>query len=166
MIYHVTANGNEHVVDVDEIEVDLFRVVVDGVEQMVDAQKSERTVYSLLVNGRSYEANVTEKSDGLDITIEGDFYDFKVVDERRRTLSRHADVAASGIQVIQAQMPGKVVSILVEPGHRVKVGDGLLVLEAMKMENEIKSPKAGEVKEVNVQQGDTVESGQKLLVVE
>ncbi len=166
MIYHVTMNGKEHIVDVDEIEADLYRVEVDGVAQIVDAQKSERTVYSLLVNGRSYEVNVSEKPSGLDITIDGDFYDLVVVDERRRRLNRSGDMLVSGTQVVQSQMPGKVVAVLVEPGQQVQVGDGLLVLEAMKMENEIKSPIVGEVKEVNVREGDTVESGQKLVVVE
>ena len=166
MIYYMTMAGNEHRVEVTELEADLYRVVVDGVEQVVDAQKSERTAYSLLVDGQSYEANINELADGLDITIEGDSYNVGVVDERRRSLSRQAAVAASGTQVIAAQMPGKVVAILVEPGQAVEVGQWLLVLEAMKMENELKSPIAGHVKEITVAVGNTVESGQRLAVVE
>ena len=166
MIYYVTLAGKEHVVDVQELEAELYRVEVDGRVQVVDAQKSERTVYSLLVDGRSYEANVTEQPNGLDILIEGDFYNATVIDERRRSLVRQGDMRAEGTQVIAAQMPGKVVAILVEPGQRVEAGQGLLVLEAMKMENEIKSPMEGEVKEIAVEVGGTVESGQKLAVVE
>jgi len=166
MIYYVTLAGKERVVDVKEIEADVYSVEVDGKIQVIDAQKSERTVYSLLVNGRSYEANVTEQPRGLDILIEGDFYNVTVIDERRRSLVRQGDLPAEGTQVITAQMPGKVVAILAEPGQRVETGEGLLVLEAMKMENEIKSPIDGEVKEIAVEVGSTVESGQRLAVVE
>jgi biotin carboxyl carrier protein len=166
MIYHVTLAGTEHIVDVKEIEADLYRVVVDGSEQIVDAQKSERTVFSLLVNGRSHEANVSEKPGGFDILIEGDFYNVAVIDERRRSLVRQGELQAEGLQVITAQMPGKVVAILAEPGQRVELGQGIIVLEAMKMENEIKSPIEGEVKEIAVEVGTAVESGQKLAVVE
>jgi biotin carboxyl carrier protein len=166
MIYHVTLAGKEHIVDVKEIEADLYRVVVDGAEQIVDAQKSERAVFSLLVNGRSHEANVTEKPGGFDILIEGDFYNVAVIDERRRSLVRQGEMQVEGTQVITAQMPGKVVAILAVPGQRVEPGQGILVLEAMKMENEIKSPIEGEVKEIAVEVGTTVESGQKLAVVE
>jgi biotin carboxyl carrier protein len=165
MNYHVTLDGQEHVVAVDEIEPDVYRLVVDGKEQLVDAQKTGQAVYSLLTDGRSYEATVTERTDGFAITIEGDFYDMTVVDERRRALTRQAGKVASGTQVIAAQMPGKVMAILVEAGQEVKAGDGLIVIEAMKMENEIKSPVDGEVKEVAVQEGTAVESGQRLLVV-
>jgi len=166
MIYYVTLAGKEHIVDVQEIEAELYRVEVEGRVQIVDAQKSERTVYSLLVDGRSYEANVTEKPNGLDILIEGDFYNATVVDERRRSLVRQGEMPAEGTQVISAQMPGKVVAILAEQGQRVEAGQGILVLEAMKMENEIKSPIEGELKEIAVEVGNTVESGQRLAVVE
>jgi biotin carboxyl carrier protein len=165
MIYYVTMNGEEHVVGVDEVEADVYRIVVDGKEQIVDAQRAEQSVYSLLTDGRSHEANVTERPEGFAITIGGDVYEMNVVDERRRALSRQTGKAVSGTQVIAAQMPGKVMAILVEAGQQVKVGDGLLVIEAMKMENEIKSPVDGEVKEIAVQEGGTVESGQRLLVV-
>jgi biotin carboxyl carrier protein len=165
MIYYVTANGDEHVVGVEEVEADVYRILVDGREQVVDAQRSEQLVYSLLSDGRSYEANVTEASDGFAISIGGDLYEMSVVDERRRALSRQKVKAVTGTQVIDAQMPGKVMAILVEAGQEVKAGDGLLVIEAMKMENEIRSPIDGEVKEIAVEEGVAVESGQRLLVV-
>ncbi len=165
MIYYVRTNGEEHIVGVEEVEPDVYRVVVNGEERIVDAQRTEQSVYSLLADGRSYEANVTEGADGFAITIGGDVYEMTVVDERRRALSRQTGKAAMGIQVIAAQMPGKVMAILVEAGQQVRAGDGLLVIEAMKMENEIKSPVDGEVKEVAVQEGTAVESGQRLLVV-
>ena len=166
MAYYVTLGGNEHLVDVSEIEPNIYRVIVDGKEQIVDAHQTKRTIYSLLVNGRSIEANVVESQGGFEMTIEGDFYDLDVVDERRKVLSRAAEGGGSGSADIKAQMPGKVIKVLVEEGQEVEAGQGVLVLEAMKMENEIKSPTAGVVKKIAVREGQAVEAGERLLLVE
>jgi len=166
MIYHVTCDGSDHVVDVSEIEPNVYRVLVDGKERIVDAHETERTVFSLLVSGESIEANVIERQGGFQMTIEGDYYDLDVVDERRRVLSRAGAIGGTGSADIKAQMPGKVVKVLVEPGQAVEAGQGVIVLEAMKMENEIKTPTAGTVKEVAVEAGQAVESGQRLVLVE
>ena len=166
MAYYVTLGGNEHLVEVSEVEPNIYRVVVDGNEQIVDAHQTKRTIYSLLVSGRSIEANVVERQGGFEMTIEGDFYDLDVVDERRRVLNRSADEGGAGSADIKAQMPGKVLKILVEEGQEVESGQGVLVLEAMKMENEIKSPTAGVVKKIAVREGQVVESGERLVLVE
>ncbi|MDP3940667.1 MAG: biotin/lipoyl-containing protein [Deltaproteobacteria bacterium] len=166
MIYHVTLEGNDHVIDVSEIEPNVYRVSVDGNERVVDAHATERTVYSLIIGGESIEANVVERQGGFQMTIEGDFYDLDVVDERRRVLNRAETAGGAGAADIKAQMPGKVLKVLVEPGQAVEVGQGVIVLEAMKMENEIKSPTTGTVKEVAVETGQAVESGQRLVLVE
>ncbi len=166
MIYHVTLDGTEHAVDVREVEPNVYRVTVDGNERLVDAHDTERTVYSLIVGGESIEANVIERQGGFQMTIEGDFYDLDVVDERRRVLNRADTEGGAGAADIKAQMPGKVLKVLVEPGQAVEAGQGVVVLEAMKMENEIKSPTAGTVKEVAVETGQAVESGQRLVLIE
>jgi biotin carboxyl carrier protein len=89
-----------------------------------------------------------------------------VVDRRRRESSGAGGVAASGAQRVNAPMPGRVVRVLVKPGDDVAVRQGLVVIEAMKMENELGSPKAGRVKEVAVAEGASVEAGRLLVVVE
>ena len=166
MAYYVTLGGNEHLVEVSEIEPNIYRVVVDDKEQIVDAHQTKRTIYSLLVNGRSIEANVVERQGGFEMTIEGDFYDLDVVDERRKALSRTVGAGGTGSADIKAQMPGKVIKVLVEEGQEVEAGQGVVVLEAMKMENEIKSPTAGVVKKITVREGQAVESGEGLVLVE
>ena len=90
-----------------------------------------------------------------------------VADERRlRLRAAAAGFTAEGKQVINAPMPGKVVKVLVKLGDEVKEGQGLVVVEAMKMENELKSPKAGKVVELLAKEGTTVENNAKLVVVE
>ena len=166
MAYYVTLDGDEHVVDVSEIEPNIYRVIVDGKEQIVDAHQSKRAVYSLIADGRSIEANVVERQGGFQMTLEGDFYDLDVVDERLKVLSRSGEEGGTGSADIKAQMPGKVIKVLVEEGQAVEAGQGVVVLEAMKMENEIKSPTSGVVKSIAVEEGQTVESGERLVLVE
>jgi biotin carboxyl carrier protein len=89
-----------------------------------------------------------------------------VVDRRRRERGHPGAAAAAGEQRINAPMPGRVVRILVKPGDEVALRQGLIVVEAMKMENELTSPKAGRVKEVAVTEGTSVEAGRLLIVVE
>jgi biotin carboxyl carrier protein len=89
-----------------------------------------------------------------------------VVDRRRRERSRPDVASAAGIQRISAPMPGRIVRVLVKPGDHVDIKQGLVVVEAMKMENELTSPKAGTVKEVLVAEGVSVEAGKLLVVVE
>lgn len=89
-----------------------------------------------------------------------------VVDRRRRESASGGGAAAAGVQRVNAPMPGRVVRILVKAGDEVEVRQGLVVVEAMKMENELGSPKAGRVKEVAVGEGASVEAGRLLVVIE
>ena len=93
--------------------------------------------------------------------------DVSAIVDRRRHESRGASVAsATGVQRVHAPMPGRIVRILVKPGDEVAARQGLVVVEAMKMENELGSPKAGHVKEVAVTEGASVEAGRLLVVIE
>lgn len=124
----------------------------------------EPGVYSVLVDGRSYEARV-EQSDGcLVVFIDGHRFEVEIQDPRR--WSRHpGKPGIAGRLHVTAPMPGKIVRLLVAEGDTVEAGQGLLVVEAMKMQNEMKSTRAGQVVEVRVQDGATVSAGDTLVVI-
>jgi biotin carboxyl carrier protein len=100
------------------------------------------------------------------VCIAGEIFRMRLVDERRRQVTLGEPQEEAGRHEIRALMPGKIVDILVQVGDVVARDQGLLIIEAMKMENEVKSPAAGEVKEVLVRPGQAVEANQALLVVE
>ena len=147
---------------------DLFDVCIDDAEVVrVDARRTAGSVYSVLIGSRQCEASVDEREDFmLDVHVATSAFDFRVVDERYKLLVGSADQAVAGKQVLKCQMPGKIVKVLVEVGGRVETDQALLVIEAMKMENEVRSPIDGVVTEIAVAEGDAVESDAVLLVVE
>jgi biotin carboxyl carrier protein len=125
----------------------------------------EPGVYSVLLDGRSYEARV-EQSDGFVIVfIDGHRFEVETRDPRR--WSRQAGRAGvAGRSSVMAPMPGKIVRLLVAEGDTVAAGQGLLVVEAMKMQNEMKAPHAGRVVTLAAREGATVAAGQVLAVIE
>jgi biotin carboxyl carrier protein len=166
--YEVTHKGETRHVEVREAGAAVYDVSVDGAPPVrVDAFKTQRTVYSLLINHRQYEGSVDELDDGnFDVHLGSSAYQFAVVDERTKLLVGAGHAVAVGRQEIRAQMPGKIVKLLVAPGESVSGGQALVVIEAMKMENEIRSPIEGVVTEISVSEGDAVETGAALVTVE
>jgi len=119
-------------------------------------------VYSVLLNGQSFVIHESRGSEWVAVnSIE---WRRVVADPRARTQTGAA--AASAAREVKAAMPGKVVRVLAQPGEAVEAGQGLLILEAMKMQNELRSPRAGVVAAVRVQEGSTVTSGQVLVTLE
>lgn len=154
-------------VEIEETGESFYRVSVDGNEFLVDGKKTGRTNYSLIVDSRSFEIEVDNTDDEYRVLVDGRNYHIHLVDERRMRIgSAHAGVELQGRQNVSVPMPGKIVAVLVGAGDTVEKGQGLVIVEAMKMENEVRSPIAGEVKEIKVKAGDTVEGGAVLLVVE
>ncbi|MCW5879250.1 MAG: acetyl-CoA carboxylase biotin carboxyl carrier protein subunit [Anaerolineales bacterium] len=130
---------------------------------------SGQPVFSLLLNGASFQAEVYpgEEDDLMQVLMRGRLYEALVEDEREKRLSSAAGAAAqSGEFVLRAPMPGLVVKVPVEEGAQVQKGDVLLILESMKMQNELKSPREGKVTRVQVKAGDSVEQRQVMLSVE
>ncbi len=168
MKYEVTHGKEVFKVEVKDIGGSLFEVSVDDSEPVrLDAYKTANTTYSVLVEDRQYEGSVHEREDGsLDVHVGTSAFDFQVVDERRKMLLGGSAANVTGKQELRAQMPGKIIKILVEVGQQVEEGQGLVVIEAMKMENEIKSPIDGEVKQIDVEEGGLVETGSLLAVVD
>jgi biotin carboxyl carrier protein len=122
---------------------------------------------SLLAGTRSHAAAVDPGKDfALSVLVDGQVHALELLDERKLRMRRAGGkFSLDGPQRIDAPMPGKIVRVLVKMGEAVLEGQGLVVVEAMKMENELKSPKAGTVAELHAVEGAAVESGAKLLVV-
>jgi biotin carboxyl carrier protein len=128
------------------------------------------TLYSLLIDNRSFEAFVEASEDSaedLQVLLRGHLYDVKVVDERAARLAKSAGgrAAMTGDFILKAPMPGVVVAVPVNEGQPVKKGDILIILESMKMQNELKSPRDGKVTRVRTKAGDSVEQNQALVTV-
>ena len=124
----------------------------------------------LLVDGRVCKARVESQAGSRSglfaVTAGGQTYDIAVVDPKRLRTGENTAAHSTGSAQIISPMPGKVVRILVESGAPIEVGAGVLVVEAMKMQNEMKSPKAGIVTSINVEVGATVSAGDVLAVIE
>lgn len=125
----------------------------------------EPGIYSVLLNGQSYEVKVVPGPGGYYVDLGGHRTVIEVRDPR--SVSRQArQRTGEGRQTISAPMPGKVVRVLVREGDEVQAGDGLVVVEAMKMQNELKAPKAGRVVQLKAVVGSTVGHGEMLAAVE
>ena len=168
MNYQVGEKGGESVlVSLRETAEGIYEITMDGRTVHVDAVRSGPTIYSVIEDGLQFEAMVDEKgAHGFDVLVAGRIFHLESVDERTKLLAQSAAPVATGPQTVAAEMPGKVVKLSVPVGEAVREGQGVVVLEAMKMENEISSPIAGTVKEIAVSEGQTVEAGAVLFVVE
>lgn len=122
-------------------------------------------VYSILLGTRSIEARVAASREELEVRIGGRLHIVSIADARDRP-SPSKRRRAHGPVELRSQMPGKIVKLLVQPGAVIQAGQGLIVVEAMKMQNEMKSPKDGVVSKIHVAEGTTVAAGESLLVVE
>ena len=123
--------------------------------------ETEPGVWSAIVDGASYEARVA----GDEITINGRRFHFEIDDPRRWT-RRQGVAGAQGRATVHASMPGKVVRLLVAMDAEVTAGQAVVVVEAMKMQNELKAPRAGRVAKIHVKENDSVTAGTVLLVIE
>ena len=152
-----------HDIEVTRLDAD-YVVTLNGVEHVVDARKLEADFYSILYEGKSYEVSV--ESAGPKYLVRHGAYEQVVELADASRGGREELHKRSGPESIDSVMPGKVVRVLVEPGAEVQAGQGLVVVEAMKMENEISAPRAGRVKSVEVIPGQNVETGARLVVLE
>jgi len=124
-------------------------------------------LYSLLVNGDSYEGYVYQNEDAWQVLLLGQFYSVKVTDERERHLGTHGIFQSQRRDFsLHAQMPGLVISVLVEESQSVEKGAVLVILESMKMQNELRSPIKGKISHIKVMEGQTVEQKQVLLIMD
>jgi len=169
----IIINGLEHSLDIAR---ESGRFVFDGEAFTAGAAEVRAGTYSVLIGGRSFLVRVARggsddaESSGADeftADVDGVRYVIGIRDPRRRARARTGgSTAVAGNPQVQAAMPGKVVRVLVAEGQDVESGQGLVVVEAMKMQNEITSRRAGTVRKVMVTEGQAVNAGDTLLVVE
>lgn len=164
MKYATTLEGKTYLIEINDDR----HVIVDGVEYAIDfTGVSGQAFYSLLLNNESYEAFVEEGSEAWQVLLRGALYDVRVADEREERLRKAAGgVAEAGGELqIKAPMPGLVVAVAVEEGQEVAKGDILVILESMKMQNELKSPRDGKVSRVRIKAGNSVEQNEVMVTL-
>jgi biotin carboxyl carrier protein len=148
---------------------DNISAVIDGRSYDVEVSEPEPGVYLIKKDGKIFEAYVAP-ADRPDVrkkvTIRGREIEVRLIDPKRLRSTGGGGEHADGLAEIKTAMPGKVVRILIAAGSEVKKGDGVLVVEAMKMQNELKSPKDGTVTNILVTEGATVVAGQSLAMIE
>ena len=162
MKYIATVEDREFIIEI----VDERHIIVDGKPFTVDFESvSGQPVYSLIADGKSHEAYVAAGEDTWQVLLRGQLFPVRVEDEREKRLRSAAGggVAETGEFNLKAPMPGLVVAVPVEEGQEVKKGQVLLILESMKMQNELKSPRDGTVHRIKAKPGETVEQKQTLL---
>ncbi|MEA2007674.1 MAG: acetyl-CoA carboxylase biotin carboxyl carrier protein subunit [Chloroflexota bacterium] len=165
MKYIATINNQEHTVEI----IDESHAAVNGKVHEINFEPVRgHLIFSLLVDGKSYEANIYQENGGWEVLMRGRHYSVQVDDERERQLKAAAGASRlpKGAFHLKSPMPGLVVQIPVKEGQEVEKGDVLLILESMKMQNELKSPRAGVISRILVTLSENVERKQTLLSVE
>ncbi|HVO30104.1 MAG TPA: biotin/lipoyl-containing protein [bacterium] len=177
MKYLLTLSGREVKAEIEAAGPGRYRVKLDGREFALSARRTEGSLYSILLGsldaqgnviegGEAFEADVGEAGEQFGVSIQGESFDIGAIDERRKKLRAAAGSAEGSAGELHSPMPGKLVRFLVKEGATVKRGQGACVVEAMKMENELGAPRDGIVKRLVATEGQPVEGGALLLVIE
>jgi biotin carboxyl carrier protein len=164
MKYIATVENKQFVVEI----IDEKHISVDGKRYEVDFETvSGQPVYSLIVDGKSHESYIYQGDDNWQVLLRGRLYPVTVEDEREKRLRAAAGggVAETGEYHLRAPMPGLVVAIPVTEGQEIKRGQVILILESMKMQNELKAPRDGTLGRIRVKVGESVEQKQTLLSI-
>ncbi|MEP7213620.1 MAG: biotin/lipoyl-containing protein [Acidobacteriota bacterium] len=142
---------------------------IDGREYDVEVSEPEPGVYLIKNAGKVYEVSISQDASApgvMNASLENHTFPVRITDPKRLRGAADADGVLDGPAEIKTAMPGKVVRVLVAAGAEVEKGDGVVVVEAMKMQNELKAPKSGKIKEIRVSEGSTVAAGETLGTVE
>ncbi|HWS22846.1 MAG TPA: biotin/lipoyl-containing protein [Anaerolineales bacterium] len=163
MKYITTINNRDYTVEI----INEKQVSIDGKLMDVDfVALTGQPVYSLIIDGKSHEAYIYEEDNQIQVQLRGFQYNADVIDEREKRLRDNSDSGlGSGEYVLKAPMPGLVISVPVREGDPVIKGQVLIILESMKMQNELKAPRDGVITRIKVEQGHTVEQKQQLVML-
>jgi biotin carboxyl carrier protein len=154
-----------HAVEILALDDGRWRVSIDGRVRVVDSRQTGSGTFSLLIDHATADVSVTSRGEEFQVAVDGQTHRLRLLDERAMRRRERAG-AADGGRELRAAMPGKVAAVLVEVGATVERGQGIVVIEAMKMENEIAAPRAGTVQELRVKPGQAVEAGEILAIIE
>lgn len=160
-------NDEQHEVKINRDETKVF-AEIDGNKYELEVSKPEENIYLFKDDGKVYEVFVSPSSndDPKKVKVGTDDFEVGIIDPKRLRGASASGGSADGIVEIKTAMPGKVVKVLVDENQEVDSGDGVIIVEAMKMQNEMKSPKDGVIKEIRYNEGDTVNAGDVLVIIE
>jgi biotin carboxyl carrier protein len=142
-----------------------FEVRIDGQPQPLDLVFSDASHDVMLVGNSCYDVVSVPSPGGYHVNVYNRVFEVEVLDPRQQA-SSSGSAGGHGDGTVRAAMPGRVVKVLVANGDEVTKGQGLLILEAMKMQNEIRAPRPGRVRDLGVKPGETVEAGRLLLGID
>lgn len=168
MKYYATLNGKDYEIEVDDPEF-TCQAKVNGKMVCIDHQAfAEQGFHHFLIDNRPFEATIQQLDDDFIVYLAQQHYRVTLTDEKTRRLNLMGikNTATGGTQVIKAPMPGLVVKLLIQEGESVNKGDSLVLIEAMKMENEIKATQAGTVTRIHVAEKEAVEQNSPLVTIE
>ena len=162
MRFAALISGEKHEVDIVPRD-GRYECRVDGSEIQIDIVQISAEALSIIFRGKSYEVR---RGPNRTILVGQNSYEVDLTDPRSWRARHQIRSGESGPQKLAASMPGKVVRVLVEVGAHVQAGEGLVVIEAMKMQNEVRAPREGRVTSVPVHEGQAVNSGEVVAIVE
>ncbi len=161
-------SGTDHEVSL-HLDNGVAHAEVDGRHYEIEVRELARGEYLLINGSEVYKCRVGTKRESrgsFEVVLRGNSYDIKVIDPKRLRSTQSSGALDAGAAQIISPMPGKIVRVLVEAGAQVEAGSGIIVVEAMKMQNEMKAAKAGVVVSINAETGATVNAGDVLAVIE
>lgn len=167
MIYEITINGKTLRIDLTWLEhAGQWHCKLGEQELLLDANAIDPGIISLICRSKAFELRREFSPQGTRVCVNGEFYEVEVSDPRSFRGRKKRATSDMGPRKLIAPMPGQVVRVLAREGDPVKAGQGIMVIEAMKMQNEIKSPKTGVVREITVPEGASVSAGDLLAIVD
>jgi acetyl/propionyl-CoA carboxylase alpha subunit len=167
MKYTSILNGQERELEITPLESNVFKIVIDGQVHEIEACHCGNDLISLLIDNLSYDISYSFDGDLICLDFRNQYFNIEVLDERKMRMRRvRSSLDLSGPEIIKTSMPGRVIKVLKQTGEKVDAGAGIIIIEAMKMENEIQCRNPGVVKKVNVKPGQTVESEAVLVEIE
>jgi biotin carboxyl carrier protein len=152
---------------VERVAPGVYEVTVRGKTHRVDAFHHDHGTVSILVDAESHSVQLDERGNGVRVHLRDSIFPIEILDERRLRMRRSpGKLTAEGRLTLSSRLPGRIVGVLKGPGETVREGEGVLRVESMGMENEVRSPKDGKVVEINVGIGQRVEGGAPLATVD
>ncbi len=158
------------IINEQKYEIEIERdgsLKVNGEPRTIDFLPLASSLYSVIMNDQSYELVIEERDGHVEVQLSGRLYESQVLDERAQLLAmRGGGLGADGGEIsLKAPMPGLIVAVPVSEGQEVTKGQTLIILESMKMQNELKAPRDGTVQRVSVQAGQSVEQNKPLMTL-
>jgi biotin carboxyl carrier protein len=161
-------SGTDHELSLN-LDKNRASLEIDGHQYELEVRRLAYAEYLIIAGANVYKCRVGTKRDSrtsFEVVVRGKSYDLTLIDPKRLRSAQSAGRHDPGVAQIISPMPGKIVRVLVEPGDKVEAGTGIVVVEAMKMQNEMKAPKAGVVVSINAESGAAVNAGDVLAVIE